>query len=181
MTYGKLQESVQIDIPLVKRLVATQFPEWADLPIKPVELGGWDNRTFHLGDEMSVRLPSAKRYAAQVERERRWLPGIAPQLPLPIPVPLAMGAPGEGYPWHWSIYRWLEGEIATIERIEDLNRFASDLGIFLKTLQRIDPTDAPTPGMDNFFRGGVLSAYDREARDAIDALRGYVDTRAATA
>ena len=96
---------MQIDVALVSRLIASQFPQWAHLPIRPVEFGGWDNRTFHLGEQMTVRLPSAAAYALQVEKEQRWLPRLAPQLPLPIPVPLAMGQPAAGYPWHWSVYR----------------------------------------------------------------------------
>src|SRR6266545_3304897 len=108
---------VEIDTTLVRRLVADQFPQWADLPIEPVRFGGWDNRTFHLGPHMTVRMPSAEAYSLQVEKEHRWLPRLAPKLPLPIPVPLAMGEPGEGYPWRWSVYRWLDGEIATLERI----------------------------------------------------------------
>jgi aminoglycoside phosphotransferase (APT) family kinase protein len=93
-----------IDAALVSRLVAAQFPQWRDLAIKPVASGGWDNRTFHLGDAMTVRLPSAAPYALQVEKEHRWLPRLTPLLPLPIPVPLAMGVPAEGYPWPWSVY-----------------------------------------------------------------------------
>ena len=78
-----------INAALAGRLVAAQFPQWADLPIKPVEFDGWDNRTFRLGEDMSVRLPSAEAYAAKVEKEHLWLPRLAPLLPLPIPVPLA--------------------------------------------------------------------------------------------
>ena len=84
---------VPINTALVRRLIAAQFPEWAPLPVKPVAFGGWDNRTFHLGERMTVRLPSAARYAEQVEKEQGWLPRLAPLLPLPIPVPLAMGRP----------------------------------------------------------------------------------------
>lgn len=178
-TDTKLPNSVHIDTHLVQRLVAAQFPEWANIPIKPVEPGGWDNRTFHLGAEMSVRLPSAERYTAQARKEHRWLAVIAPQLPLPIPIPLALGEPAEGYPWHWSIYGWLKGENASIERIDDLDQFAADLAQFLKALQRIDPTDAPTPGKSNFFRGGALATYDTQTRDAIDALRRDIDSQAA--
>ena len=172
---------MQIDVSLVSRLVATQFPQWAHLPIRPVEFGGWDNRTFHLGEQMTVRLPSAAAYSLQVEKEQRWLPRLAPQLPLPIPVPLAMGQPAAGYPWHWSVYRWLDGEIATIERIADLPQFAIDLAQFLVALYRIDPTGGPPPGPHNFFRGGPLTVYDGETRQAIAALDGTIDTDAATA
>src|SRR4051812_13599063 len=158
---------VNIDVSLVGRLVATQFPHWADLPIEPVEFGGWDNRTFHLGRDMTGRLPSAAAYALQVEKEHRWLPKLAPLLPLPIPVPLAMGRPADAYPWHWSVYRWLDGEIATIERIADLPQFATTLAEFLIALQRIDAAGGPPPGRHNFFRGGPLTVYDGETRQAI--------------
>jgi aminoglycoside phosphotransferase (APT) family kinase protein len=175
------RDNVRIDASLVRRLIATQFPQWAHLPIRPVELGGWDNRTFHLGEEMTVRLPSAAAYSLQVEKEHRWLPRLAPNLPLPIPVPLAMGQPADGYPWHWSVYRWLDGEIATIEGIADLQQFARDLAHFLVTLYRIDPASGPPPGPHNFFRGGPLTVYDGETRQAIAALEGTIDTDAATA
>ena len=181
MTQGNSRDSVQIDVPLVARLVADQFPAWADLAIEPVKVDGHDNRTFRLGDEMSVRLPSSQRYAAHVNTEQVWLPKLAPHLPLPIPIPLAMGEPAHGFPWHWSINRWLEGESAAAERIDDLAQFAKDLAIFLNTLQSIDTNDAPPPGPNNFFRGGQLSVYDGETRQCINELRDVVDAQAATA
>ena len=87
-------DEVDIDVSLVSQLVATQFPQWADLPIMPLPFGGSDNRTCHLGEHMSVRLPSARAYVPQVEKEHRWLPKLAPFLPFPIPTPLAMGVTG---------------------------------------------------------------------------------------
>ena len=172
---------MNIDADLVGRLIATQFPQWKDLAIKPVASGGWDNRTFHLGDDMTVRLPSAAPYALQVEKEHRWLPRLAPLLPLPIPVPLAMGIPAENYPWHWSVYGWIEGETAKRERIADLSQFAVDLAGFLIALKRIDPSGGPPPGQHNFFRGGPLTVYDGETRQAITALGNRIDTGAASA
>ncbi len=172
---------MEIDAALAGRLIAEQFPQWADLPIRPVALGGWDNRTFHLGKAMIVRLPSAARYAAQVEKEQRWLPSLAKGLPLPIPTPLAMGRPDQGYPWPWSVYGWLDGEIAPVARIDDLARFAADLGAFLSALQHIDATDGPATGPHCFWRGGPLATYDGEARAAITALGSRIDAKAATA
>ncbi|WP_372785454.1 aminoglycoside phosphotransferase family protein [Phenylobacterium sp.] len=171
---------MEIDAALAGRLVAAQFPQWADLPIRPVAEGGWDNRTFHLGEDMAVRLPSAARYAAQVEKEQRWLPSLAPHLPLAIPEPLAMGAPGEGYRWPWSVYRWIEGRTATVELIDDLPRFATGLGEFLTALQRIDATDGPPAGPHSFWRGGPLGAYDAETHQAIAVLGQRIDAAAAT-
>ena len=169
-----------LEVSLVRRLVAAQFPEWAGLPVKPVEFGGWDNRTFRLGEDMSVRLPSAARYVLQVEKEQRWLPVLAPHLPLPIPVPLAMGRPAEGYPWPWSVYRWIEGETAAIGRIADLRQFAVTLAEFLAALQAIDAGGGPAPGPHNFFRGGPPAHYDDETRQAIATLDGRIDSDAAT-
>ena len=182
MFAGKMHtDKVDINVSLVRRLLATQFPQWADLPIKPVEVSGWDNRTFQLGAQMTVRLPSAAPYALQVEKEHRWLPKLAPLLPLPIPVPLAKGVSGEGYPWQWSVYWWLEGETATAERIADLRQFATELADFLTALQRIDSAGGPPPGRHNFFRGGPLTVYDAETRQAIAALDGRIDTDATSA
>jgi aminoglycoside phosphotransferase (APT) family kinase protein len=159
-----------IDEHLARRLVDGQFPQWADLPIAPVEPNGHDNRTFRLGRDLTVRLPSGDWYALQVDKEQRWLPLLAPRLPLPIPTPVAMGAPAEGYPYAWSVYRWLDGETASEETIGDLTGFATTLATFLLALQRIDATDGPTPGPHNFHRGGPLATYADEAIRSIGAL-----------
>ena len=170
-----------ITAALVVALVEEQFPQWAGLAVTPVALDGWDNTTFRLGADMSVRLPSADAYAAQVEKEHQWLPVLARVLPLPIPEPLGLGAPGCGFPRPWSVYRWLEGEYATVDRVADLRTFASSVGDVLAALYRVDPSGGPPPGPHNFFRGGSLSVHDRETRDAIVSLAGVIDGDAATA
>jgi aminoglycoside phosphotransferase (APT) family kinase protein len=169
-----------IDVHLVDRLIKAQFPEFSDLPIKPVELSGWDNRTFHLGDEMSVRLPSAASYASQVEKEQHWLPRIAPKLPLPISTPVAIGEPSNDFSWPWSIYKWLPGEVATVSRIDDLGQFASDLAEFLRVLQRLDLDGGPTPGKHSGLRGGPVSVWDKATRQAIADLKTTVSPAVAT-
>lgn len=160
--------------------MADQFPEWSGRPVEMVQPGGWDNRSFRLGDELLVRLPSHARYVAQVAKEHRFLPFLARRLPMPVPVPVALGQPALGYPWPWSLYRWLEGEPASAANIGDAEAFAEDLAGFLHALQSIDPTDGPAPGEHNFFRGGSLLTYDEDARRAISALGGRVDTAACT-
>jgi aminoglycoside phosphotransferase (APT) family kinase protein len=172
-------EKADITPEFVSDLVAAQFPRWARLPVTPVELDGWDNTTFHLGEGMSVRLPSAERYAPQVDKEHRWLPVLARELPLAIPEPLARGVPGSGFPRPWSIYRWLEGDPATVERITNLVEFATELAGFLTAFHRIDPSGGPPPGTHNFFRGGPLTTYDAETRNAIAALGSQIDTEGA--
>ena len=169
------KDHVIIDVSLMRRLITSQFPKWKELPIDPVATSGWDNRTFHLGKDMSVRLPSAAEYELQVEKEHQWLPKLASALPLPIPMPLAMGKPEYGYPWKWSIYRWLEGETAASGRIANLAEFAIDLANFLKALHKIDAIGGPSPGLHSFYRGGSLSVYDNETRRSITALKDKID------
>src|SRR5450631_3936164 len=126
-----------IDETLAHALVSEQFPRWAHLPIRRVLRDGWDNRSFQLGEDMVVRLPSAAPYAAQVEKEQRWLPVLAGSLSYPIPTPLGLGVPACGYPWSWSIYRWLEGENAEPTSVADSIAFATDIADFLAELHRI--------------------------------------------
>src|SRR5438552_4623341 len=176
MTTSKMHaDEVDTDASLVRRLLAAQFPKWADLPIERVPSAGTDNALYRLGDDMVVRLPRVPGATAQVDKEHKWLPRLAPHLPLAIPVPLAKGAPGEGYPWHWSVYRWLEGEAATIERIADPRQAATELAQFIAALQRIDPTGGPPPGSHNSGRGVPLATRDSRTRAAIDALQGIID------
>ncbi len=172
---------IHIDVSLVQKLIATQFPQWADLPIKPVEFSGWDNRTFHLGEHMTVRLPSDMAYASQVENEQYWLPKLAPFLPLQIPEPLAKGKPAEGYPLPWSVYQWLDGKTASIDRINNLSQFATALAEFLIALQHCDVTGGPMAGPQNFYRGGPLATYDAETRQAIATLGDRIDVDTVTA
>ncbi len=173
-------QRVIIDTSLARRLIASQFPQWKTLSISPIATSGWDNRTFHLGKNMSIRLPSAADYELQVEKEHQWLPQLAPRLPLSIPIPLAMGKPEHGYPWKWSIYQWLDGETVASARIENLSELAIDLANFLTALQKIDTTGGPSPGLHSFFRGGSLSVYDRETRHSISSLKNKIDVAMAT-
>ncbi len=166
----------EITVDLVSRLVRSQFPQWGHLTVQPVDVDGWDNATFRLGKTMSVRLPSAEHYVEGVEKEQRWLPILGSQLPLPVPQPLGHGAPGCGFPWPWSVYRWIEGSPVTIDAITDLPQFAADLADFLAALYKIDPAGGPLPGTHNFFRGGPLTVYDDETREALQALEGHIDT-----
>ncbi|WP_182113080.1 MULTISPECIES: aminoglycoside phosphotransferase family protein [unclassified Actinotalea] len=167
-----------ITADLVRRLVAEQHPRWAALPVTPVPRSGWDNRTFRLGDELLVRLPSAAEYAEAVVKEQRWLPVLAGHLPLPIPAPVAAGAPGRHFPWPWSVYRWLPGESADAAPPADLTRLAVDLAAFLAALQAV-PGPGPGPGQHNWWRGGPVDRYEHETRHALEVLAGEVDVTAA--
>jgi aminoglycoside phosphotransferase (APT) family kinase protein len=118
-----------------------------------VESAGTDNALYRLGDDMVTRLPRIVGPTAQIAKEHQWLPHLAPRLPLAIPIPLALGSPGEGYPWQWSIYSWLEGENASNGYIAVLRQMTTDLAEFITALQRIDSTGGLPPGSHNFNRG----------------------------
>jgi len=174
-------DRMDISAALVADLIETQFPQWAAMPIRRVDVEGWDNRSFRLGDTMKIRMPSAARYVPQVEKEQQWLPHLAAGLPLVVPAPLAIGAPGPGYPWRWSIQSWIAGETVTRAQIADPCRFAADLAAFLASLRQIDPHGGPLPGQDNFHRGGDLGVYDHETRQCLAQLESRVNAAACLA
>jgi aminoglycoside phosphotransferase (APT) family kinase protein len=177
---GPVPKRIAVDNDVVRGLVAEQFPRWSQLPIAPVSNGGWDNFTFHLGDDMLIRLPSAAEYALAVEKERRWLPELARHVSVPIPSPCGNGVPGDGYPYPWSIYRWLDGDRATRDGIVDPAQFAVALADFLASLRRIEATDGPQPGLHNWYRGATLRTYDKTAQESLAALAGHIDVDLAT-
>jgi aminoglycoside phosphotransferase (APT) family kinase protein len=165
-----------IDAELVKRLIAAQFPRWSGLPVVPVEVDGWDNRTYRLGDDMTVRLPTAAGYAPAVDKECDWLPRLAPSLPVAVPTVLAKGLPGEGYPFPWSVRRWLPGDTASRERVGDMGRFATDIAAFLRALQRCDTAGGPLAGAHSWYRGASPAHYDDETRRCLAVLGDRIDT-----
>ena len=174
-------DEVATDAGLVRRLITGQFPRWADLPITPVPSAGTDNALYRLGDDLVVRMPRIHWATGQIEMERRWLPYLAPHLPLAIPEPLAVGAPAEGFPWNWSVYGWLDGENATLDSLADPDEAARDLARFVRALRSVDPTGGPQPPPGTFGRGVPLADRDAGTREAIAACEGLIDTRAATA
>lgn len=167
-------EELEIDATLVRRLLAAQFPRWADLPIERARSAGTDNAIFRLGDDLALRLPRVSWATDQVDLESEWLPRLAPHLPLALPVPLAKGAPSAEYPWQWAICRWLEGEEAAMNRLADPEQAARDLAGFILALRQIDPSGGPRPEPGR--RGSPLATRDEETREAIASLRGMYDT-----
>lgn len=164
-----------ITAQLVRRLLATQFPAWAGLPVVPVPVDGWDNRTYRLGDSWTVRLPTHARYVAGIAKEDRWLPVLADHLPLRVPVPVATGRPAQGFPYPWSVRRWIDGRPVTLEGVRDLPGLARDLALFLQALRSVDATDGPVAGGHSFYRGCPLGHYDAEVRAALSELGDTVD------
>jgi aminoglycoside phosphotransferase (APT) family kinase protein len=170
------EDELETDEALVRRLLAAQFPHWAELPIEALPAGGTDNAIYRLGDELSVRLPRRREWeVGTFDKEFEWLPKLAPHLPVAVPTPVARGAAGEGYPHEWAIYDWLDGDDATTAPL-DLRRAAIDLAEILAALRSIDPTGGPPPG----GRGGPLRPRDDATRAGIAALGDMIDAAAVT-
>lgn len=168
-------DEVHIDSELVRRLVRVQFPRWADLPLKPVPSAGTDNALYRLGDAMCVRLPRIHWASGNIDRECAWLPRLAPELPFAVPVPLAKGAPGQGFPFPWSIGPWLAGRNPALNDAIDFEQLAGDLATFVAALHAIDATGGPLAE-----RGLPLAMRDQPTRAAIKALGEGIDSAAVT-
>ena len=168
-------DEVDTDVALARRLVAAQLPHWSALPLEEVAERGTDNALYRLAEDMVVRLPRTEPTNERLVKEREWLPLLAPA------EPLAAGEPGEGYPFTWSVYSWLEGESATPDRVRDERELAGDLVRLIRALWEIDARDGPPPGPHNAFRGVPLAARDASVRASIAALGDAVDAGAVTA
>jgi aminoglycoside phosphotransferase (APT) family kinase protein len=169
-------DELPTDVALVQRLLAAQFPEWAALPIERVPSSGTDNALYRLGDDMVVRLPRIDWAAKDVETDARWLPVLAPRLPVELPELLAHGQPAESYPWDWGVYKWLEGENPVVGSLVSPEVLAMDIARFVTALRELDVPGAP-PGS----RGAPLATRDAETRTAIAELDGTIDTDSVTA
>jgi len=163
-------DEFHVDAGLVGALIASQFPQWSHLAIEPVSSAGTDNALFRLGPNMSVRLPRIGWSVGHVEREHRWLPFLAPQLPIAIPAPIALGVPEHGYPWKWSVLEWIEGTNPTPSSPLDWQKFAVELAGFINTLHAIDTTNAPLSwrGEPLVDRNERVQASLAEVADLID-------------
>jgi aminoglycoside phosphotransferase (APT) family kinase protein len=170
-------DELEVDEALVRRLLRAQMPELADLALTLVEPWGTDNALWRLGDDLVVRLPRIGWAAGQAEKEAIWLPRLAPLLPVAIPEPVAVGEPGAGFPYRWAVHRWLPGEGAAPERIDDPVRFAHDLAGVVRSLRAVPTDGAPSAS----GRALALRHLDEATRRAIRSARHLIDAEAATA
>ncbi|MFD8235517.1 aminoglycoside phosphotransferase family protein [Streptomyces sp. NPDC059696] len=168
-------DELEIDVSVVGRLIAGQFPRWAGLPLRRLESSGTENAMFRLGADKVVRLPRHPRAVQAIAHELHWLPRLGPALPLGAPEPLGRGEPGDGFPWPWSVYRWLDGRNPVPGRIEEPVLLAEDLAGWVTALRRVDASQGPLG-----YRGVPLAARDPFVRAAVADLAGRVDTGAVT-
>ncbi|MBP9792270.1 MAG: phosphotransferase [Rickettsiales bacterium] len=168
----------EVLVELALSLVKEQFHQYSGLEIRPVKYGGWDNATFHLGETMLLRIPRGEAYALKVAKEHNVLKKLRSRLSVNIPKPIFMGHPSKRYPWHWSIYEYLDGDSANSILLSDqeLEGLAHDLGVVLNELHKIDITDAPLPGLHNYWRGEHISVYENGALRYFVQLEGLIDS-----
>jgi aminoglycoside phosphotransferase (APT) family kinase protein len=164
-------------LDLAHKLIAEQFPEYASLPIVDVEKQGHDNRTYRLGEQMLIRMPTAADYALKVPKEQGLLPQLAKRLSVSIPAPIKMGKPSTDYPYPFSIYKWLPGKSINLLTLtaQEKEQLAFDLAKFLKEMQAITDVEGPGPGQHNWWRGDHVSVYDKGAREQIAELAEIID------
>ncbi len=166
------QEEIDVDEALVRRLLATQFPDLADRRLTVVEPWGTDNAIWRLGDDLVVRLPRIHWAKEQVEKEATWLPRLAPHLPVVVPEPIAIGEPAGGYPYRWAVHRWLPGDAATLSRMDDPVRFALALADVVRALHTM-PTDGAPEAVN---RARPLLEYNDVALGTIEYAGDLIDT-----
>lgn len=169
-------DEVDLDAPLVSRLVAAQFPRWAGLPVRRLASSGTENAMFRLGADKVVRLPRHPDAVESVAHEQRWLARLGPRLSVATPVPLEQGGPGEGFAWPWSVYGWLDGRNPVAGAVEQPEALATDLAAFVTALRGIEAQGGPPND-----RGVPLAERDAPTRDALAQLDGRIDTVAVTA
>ena len=155
---------------LVRRLLHAQHPNWADLPITRVRSAGTDNAMYRLGNDLAVRMPRIHWAVENIAKEHAWLSRLATHLPLPVPLPVAIGEPEESFPHPWTVVRWLPGQLATLERLDDPVRAARELATFVLALRAVDGSSGPA-----HLRGKALRLQDESVRRGVAGLRGEID------
>lgn len=165
------KDEVLVDDGIVRALLKDQFPHWADRRLRRLTDSGTDNAIYRLGDDLGLRLPRIQWAEAQIEKECRWLPKLAADLPAPVPVPLAEGRPGYGYPFQWLVYPWLEGTSLDRAALENWSVTAQDVAEFVLALEHLPPRGGPPPTR----RGTPMAQYDEAVQWAISQLDGVIE------
>ena len=164
------ENQVDVSEEQLQMLLREQAPQWAHLPIRRVSSSGTDNTIYRLGDDLVVRLPLIEWAVEQVDLEHTWLPRLRGQLPAHVHEPVFRGEPGAGYPWGWSVYRWIDGDNPPFTTDTELAR---DLAAFVRAMHAF-----PSAGVPRSRRGLPLRFSDAEIRPAIDRVSHLFDADA---
>ena len=174
-------DELPIELSLVRALVDRALPQCASLPLTRMASSGSSNALFRLGAELVVRLPRQPGGSATIAKEARWLPRIAPLLPVPVPQVVTVGEPDLGYPEQWSVVTWLAGQTPTpadprSAEVAGRLPLAQDLAAVVTALHEIDvPPEALTDPALRWYRGEPLSTLDALTRSNLEACRSISD------
>jgi len=171
-------EEADINEALIRRLLVSQMPQWAELPLRLVEPSGTDNVMVRLGDDLVLRLPRTEGAAVGIEKEQRLVPRIAAHLRVPLPSPVGFGEPGDGYPWHWSVSPWIVGRNPQPGEVSV--GLAIELAEFAKTLRAVDTFGLTAEGPLHSYRADSIALRDEPTRRCIDECRGLLDASLVT-
>jgi aminoglycoside phosphotransferase (APT) family kinase protein len=153
-----------VDESIVRRLLAAQFPHWADLPLRRIPSSGTVNAIFRLGDELAVRAPFVPGEQGML-REAEWMPRLGPLLPVRTPRILGVGQPVAAYPSPWLVVDWIPGATPAVGALADPRQVTDELAGFIRALQRLDPAGAPPA-----HRSGALARHDANVREALSRI-----------
>jgi len=167
-------DEFDIDDDLVRRLLASQMPQWADLPLRVAEPIGADNVMIRLGDTLALRLPRTEGAAEGTRKEQELVPRIAAHLPVQVPVPVAVGEPDHGYPWPWSVYPWIAGR--NPDPGEAGAELAGDLADFVHALRGVDTFGMAAEGPLHSYRADSIQLRDAATQQCIEECAGLIDT-----
>ncbi len=149
-------DEVRADEEIVRALLREQCPQWAGLALSPAG-AGTDNTMYRLGGDLLVRVPRTSSTAGALRKERTWLPRLAPHLPCRVPEPVYAGAPGAAFPLPWSVYRWIDGEVAGAGAVRDWSAFGADLAGVVRGLHATALMGAVREGDLAWYRGAGLA------------------------
>jgi aminoglycoside phosphotransferase (APT) family kinase protein len=170
-------DEIDVDERLVRRLLATLSPAYADLPLRRFDASGSTNALFRLGEDLLVRVPRQPGGTETIEKEQRWLPHVAPHLPVPVPEVVAVGEPGFGYPEKWSVVRYLRGDQPVVPQAGEAPRhgLAADLAAVVEALSSVQvPSEATTDPALSWYRGRPLATMDHAMREYLRDSRPLV-------
>lgn len=159
---------MELTLEIIQLIIHEQFPEYDNLFIKKISESGHDHHSYHLGDHLSLRFPSANEYSSQVIKEYNYCTILQKELAFPITIPIKLGKPTVYFPFHFTINKWIDGETVTLTNVINKKQFAYDLATFLIKLHKCDINNGPIPSKQNFHRGGSLAVYHDETMQAIE-------------
>jgi len=165
------------DSNMVRRLLREHVSELAAQDVRPSPASGSSNWVFRVGERYAVRLPRTDSYADDLLKEARWVPELAPDLPVPVPITVSQGEPSPLFPRPWTVVTWVPGDPP--DELDSAGQLllARELGRFVRALHDLD-THEQVAGAERWgYRCGepVTDTIDHWARTGAEGLSDLFD------